>query len=585
MNNILTRFTDFLWLGGPIFTKELLVSSRRKRNYFIRFTYPVALTFFVAAVWAGANNFKGSSPTVFQVARLARVGIEITTIVIWFQFIIVQILAIIMLSTAISDEIYNKTLGVLMTTPISSFQIVFSKLLSKLFQLLLIVSISLPVLAIVRVFGGVPWSFVLSGLCITLTAAIFAGTLSLIFSIYNRQSHLVITRTVLACFFIYVMPLIVYAILKSNVLGGRAFAELIPKLGLFFINPFMLMNSITAIMRSPASVVPARVWLWHCAAMLGLSCAVLVWAGFYVRKVGLRQVTGQAGLFLTRRERKIADKKRQASYCATSVSGKIREIKWPPVIWREIANPLIKSNRIAAVFSLIVAAVFLIIAYGFCIYYDAFDKRETQIGFVLTYFFIGLVRTSTFAATSITSEKEARTWPILLISPLANKEIVFGKMIGSCMRAWLYWALLFVHVLIFTLLGYINPAIIIPLILLAGSSAILVSAIGVMFSSICRRNSTSSSLNIIAFLFFAAPICCTPLSLGSPFFAVISIFSSFGGYGRMFGPFNSSVSSPFYFIMMFFISRFSFIIFVFVYLLISYATYVISTGHVRRRIL
>jgi hypothetical protein len=84
MNNILTRFTDILWLGGPIFTKELLVSSRRKRNYFVRFSYPIALGFFVAVIWASANNFRGSSPSVFQVARMARVGIEITTIVIRF---------------------------------------------------------------------------------------------------------------------------------------------------------------------------------------------------------------------------------------------------------------------------------------------------------------------------------------------------------------------------------------------------------------------------------------------------------------------------------------------------------------------
>ena len=516
---------------------------------------------------------------------MARVGIEITTIVIWFQFVAVQVLAIIMLSTAISDEIYKKTLGVLMTTPISSFQIVFSKILSKLLQLILIVSISLPILAIVRIFGGVPWSFVLSGLCVTLTAAIFAGSLSLIFSIYNRQSHIVVTRTAIACFFIYALPLIVYAILKNNVFGGQAFAELIPKLGLFFINPFMLMKTITMRMNSPASIVAARVWLWHCAAMLGMSCAVLVWAGFSVRKAGLRQVTGQAGLFLTRRERKIADRKRQLSCSATPASGKIREIKWPPVIWREIANPLIKSNRIAAILSLLAAAVFLVTAYGLCIYYGVLGKRETQIGFVLTYFFIGLIRTSTFAATSITSEKEARTWPILLISPLPNKEIVFGKIAGACMRAWPYWALLSTHVIVFTLVGFIRPAVVIPLGLLAASSALLVSAIGVMFSSICRRNSTSSSLNVVAFLFFAAPVCCTPLFLGSPFFAVLSIFSSFGGYDGMVGSIGNSRSSPFYLIMMFFISRFSFIIFVAVYLLVGYAAFVISTGHVRRRIL
>jgi ABC-2 type transport system permease protein len=583
MNDILTRFIDFLWLGGPVFTKELLVSSRRRRNYFVRFAYPAVLAAFIASVWAGVYSYRGSSATIFQAARSAQVGIYITTVIVWFQFIVVQVLAIIMLSTAISDEIYHKTLGVLMTTPINSFQIVFSKMLSKLFQLLLIVSISLPVLAIVRIFGGVPWSFVLSSFCITLTAAIFAGSLSLIFSIYNRQSHLVVSRTVLACFFIYAMPLLVYTILKSGVLGGRQFAELIPGLGLFFINPFMLMRSITVHMLSPGPFISFRMWLWHCAAMLGLSAGVLIWSSFCVRKAGLRQVTGQAGLFLTRRERKIADKKQRQIYSTAPVSGKIRDIKWPPIIWREIANPLIKSNRIASIFSLMLAVAFLSVAYGLCYYYEVLRRTETHIAFVLVYLFIVLVRTSTYASTSITSEKEARTWPILLTSTLTEKEIAYGKIIGSCLRAWPYWLILACHLLVFTLAGIIQAGVIIPVAFLAISSALLVSAVGVLFSSICRRNSTSSTLNIIAFLIFSLPICCTPLFVCSPVFAVLLIFHFFGGYNG--GGFNASVHSPFYVLEMLFFSQFSFILYVIGYLLLTYVAYAFSVSNVRWRIL
>ena len=38
------------WLTGPLFDKELRVSSRRKRNYILRFAYVVLLTIFVAIV-------------------------------------------------------------------------------------------------------------------------------------------------------------------------------------------------------------------------------------------------------------------------------------------------------------------------------------------------------------------------------------------------------------------------------------------------------------------------------------------------------------------------------------------------------
>jgi ABC-2 type transport system permease protein len=582
MSNILTRIMNFMWLGGPIFTKELIVSSKRRRNYLVRFVYPAALAFFVAAIW-DVIKFNGPSTNIFIVARMAQLGSHITTVIVWFQFIVIQALAVIMLSTAISDEIYHKTLGILMTTPIGGFQIVLSKLLSKLLQLFLLVAISLPVLAIIRVFGGVPWRYVLSSLCITLTAAVFAGSLSLLFSIYNRQSHLVVTRTALTCFIIYAIPLLAFNILQQ--LGYTFYSNLFPQSGLFFINPFLHMLKMSPDLGSVISLNMGP-WGWHCIAMLGLSLAVLTWSGFNVRKVGLRQVTGQAGMYLTRKERKLAEKKQALSYSSISVSKKIRDIKWPPVIWREIADPLIKSSRITFIFSVVLAIIFLTIAYGLCIYLGAMKERTTQIGFVLTYFFIGLIRTSTFASTSITSEKEARTWPILLTSPLAEKEIVFGKIIGSSLRAWPYWLLLAVHLIVFIVLGAISIFVVIPLVLLAISSSLLVAALGVMFSSVCKRNSTSSSLNMLVFLLFVIPVCCVPLYLASPLFAVISIFINFGGYGDLMGFTNNPVYSSFESVFMWFLfSQLSFIIFVIVYLLVTFAMYKISVNSIRWRIL
>jgi ABC-2 type transport system permease protein len=156
---------------GPIFDKELRVSSRRQKNYTLRFVYIILLTIFLALAWLNAVQYIGSS-TLNLVARMADAGKTVIRMIIWFQFIVTQCIAVIMLSTSISDEIYNRTLGVLMTTPISSFQIVMGKLFSKLLQVMLLLAISLPLLAIVRVFGGVPWNYVVSSLCITLTTVI-----------------------------------------------------------------------------------------------------------------------------------------------------------------------------------------------------------------------------------------------------------------------------------------------------------------------------------------------------------------------------------------------------------------------------
>ena len=144
----MTAVYNFIWkalspfsLTGPIFDKELRVSSRRRRNYILRFAYIALLTAFLALVWIEAMGQTGSG--VYRVSRMAEAGKAIIVYIVWFQFCAVQILAVIMLSNSISDEIYHRTLGVLMTTPITSFQIVMGKLSSKLFQLILLLGVSL----------------------------------------------------------------------------------------------------------------------------------------------------------------------------------------------------------------------------------------------------------------------------------------------------------------------------------------------------------------------------------------------------------------------------------------------------------
>ncbi len=566
---------------GPIFMKELLISSRRRRSYLLRFAYILVLAAFIFSLFTDISDQNSS---IFIVSQMSQIGIHITTTIVWFQFIVVQLLAMIMLSTAISEEIYQKTLGVLMTTPITNFQIVFGKLMSKLLQLLLIISISFPVLAIVRVFGGVPCNYVFASICITLTSSIFAGSLSLFYSINNRSSQLALSKTISTCFLIYTVPFIAYIVLNN--FGKNYISVFIPKLGLFLLSPFIQMQAISSTMRTPLIPVGTGSWILHCIIMMVLSLIVLLISGFRVRKVGLLQITGLAGLLLTRKERKIADKKKQLVYSSDLITGKIREINWPPVIWREIANPLIKSNLFTFIFSIIMAAAFIITAYSLCIYYKVLDEEITQVVFVLVYFFIAMLRTSTFASTSITIEKEARTLPILLITSLSSKEIVFGKIIGSCLRVWPYWSLLAAHLVIFILLGMIKAAVLIPMTVLVISSALYISSIGVMFSSMCKRSSTASTWNMIIFMLLVIPVCCIPfLYFGSPMFAAASILGVWGGFMEMFHSFDYSPNASLSIIKIIMVSHFSFIIYSIIYLILAYIAHRLSINHLRRRIL
>lgn len=581
-------FTDILslsWLTGPIFEKELRVSSRRKRNYFLRFAYIILLTIFIAFAWVIALRTYGfgisvGSSQVLRVSQTSEAGIYITTTLVWFQFIAVQIIAAVMLSTTISDEIYHRTLGMLMTTPINSFQIVIGKLLSKLLQLILLLAISLPLLSIIRAFGGVTVDFVISSLCITLTVAIFTGSVSFIFSIYNKQAHTAIISTFFVCFLFYIVPSIVLQLVRF-IYNYSIFPESL----LFYINPFIAMNSVTDQMVNPSSVAIRQSWLLHCAIMFGISTLLLTISMLCIRSVGRRQATGQAGILLTRKEKRLADGKNKIR--AGSITGikKIWPVKGPPIIWKEMIGSFGRTGGIKVVLKTVILVLLLFFAYGYCGYKNYLARNEVQLGFILVYFGLGLLRTATISATCITSEKEARTWPILLTTPLSGKYIASGKILGSCLKAWLFWLLLLTHIIVFSVIGYIHFAAFLPFILLFVSSAVLISSIGVFLSSCFKRSSISSAINLVFFFCFTIPVCCPlPIFIASPLFVAIMILGNTGGWGGLVTPFRITSTSSGSWLWKFAISQLMFLVPVFIYLLLAFAAYAVATSNIRRRI-
>lgn len=491
-------FTDLfnpVRLMGPIFDKELRVSSRRRRNYFLRFVYVVLLTIFVATAWAAVVKFEGTS--LFQKSRMAVAGKTIITTIVTFQFIATQCIAIIMLSNSISDEIYHRTLGVLMTTPISSFQIVMGKLFSKLLQIILLLAISLPLLAVVRIFGGVPLEYVLSSLCITLTAVIFAGSLSLNFSIGNRRSYVVIIKTaVTICIFFIFIPILLTALLAPRWIGSIGFLSPVssfPIWGpiLLHLNPFTAMSVNTAMMVSPTTVGGLFFyWPVHCVLMLTASAFLITRAVKVVRKVALRQAVGAVELIPKHRLRKS-----RTSLLTNRISdntGIIREIKGSPVLWKERRAPLIQGGEGRnSIIGLVITIIVLLITYGICAVQGVLDEDFTHVSYTLMFIIIGSIFTIVPSATCITSEKESSAWPILMVTSLSEWQIIIGKALGVFYRCLPVWLLLAGHIIIFILVGYIHPIAIVHLtILIMGLTAFLIG-LGLYCSSRFKRTTSA----------------------------------------------------------------------------------------------
>jgi ABC-type transport system involved in multi-copper enzyme maturation permease subunit len=476
-------------LFGPIFEKELRVSSRRKRNYIMRFAYLVFLTAFLSVIWLDALDFSVSSGT-HVASRLAQAGKQIIVTLVWFQFYAIQLVAVVMLSTAISDEIYHRTLGVLMSTPITGFQIVMGKLSSKLLQLILLLGVSLPVLAVVRIFGGVPWDYIISSLYMTLTTLIFVGSLSLLFSSFSRKTYVVIIVTVLALGFLFGPP---FMLMRS--ISLRMLSKDISMVALYHANPYIMLIMNTSIMLDPSLAGRIRFsWPIHCSIMLTASAFVLFVCVCRVRKVALAQASGRLDMIARLRRLKVVKPAKKTD--VTPSDARIRRVIGPPVVWKELISRISSREKliVMVIIGLEVAMIFAL--YLFPVVANTLGDRQTHIIYIWIFMGLWIFSATVFPSTCITSEKESRTWPLLLTTTLNDWQILFGKFMGVLRRSIFIWLLLFFYAGLFCAFQYVGPLSLVHIVLIIAGTVVFLSGTGFYFSSRLKHTNEAVITNI-----------------------------------------------------------------------------------------
>ncbi|MHC4166720.1 MAG: ABC transporter permease [Planctomycetota bacterium] len=495
LSNLFGRSLSLFRLTGPIFDKELRVSSRRRRNYVLRSVYLFFLMSLLLIVWINVIELGGSG--LYLVSRMAEAGKTVIVCVVCFQFCVTQTLAVVMLSASISDEINSRTLGLLMTTPISGLQIVLGKLLSKLLQLILLLAISLPLLAIVRVFGGVPWDYVVSSLCITLSTVIFYGSLSLFFSIYARRAYVVIIVTVLALFVVLAALPYLTASLCFATTGdwpGRALTTAI-----FYHNPYavLLFGSMQVIQPGGVGGPGWLTFYWplHCGILMAASTLLLIVSAVVVRKVALSQATGQLGASSSKARSHMRGNRALAGRRDRSASP--RGVIGPPVLWKELRFP--RTGQLSAVtrLSITVTVIFISVSYFACSYVDALNDPDTHIMYGIAYLGLGAFFAIVVPSASVTSERESRSWPLLMATALDDWEILFSKFTGAAWRCLPVWLLLLGHTVVFVLAGTIHPVAIAHMAFLIFWVTFFLCGSGLYFSARCRRTTTAAILNLV----------------------------------------------------------------------------------------
>ena len=346
----------------------------------------------------------------------------------------------------------------------------------------LLLAITLPLLAIVRVFGGVPWDFLVASLCVTLTTILFVGSLSLFFSIFTRRAYVVIIVTVLTLAMLFALLPFIVAFLIHDIISisGGAFLDL-----LTYVNPYVLMVKASNAMMSAGSMRFVS-WPIHVAIMSGVSLLLLLLSTVLVRKAALRQAAGQSGLWSSR-GKSLEDPAR---------TGRIRRVVGSPVLWKERRTPLLGRRKLGMIVAILLALGLLGTTYVLCAKEGMLTEPEVHASYIVIFLLLGMLFTTVLSATCITSEKESQTWSLLLTTAISDWQIVWGKFLGIVRRCLPVWLFLLGHVTLFALAGIIHPVGALQLGILVTWVIFFLSGTGLYFSTRFRHTTTAVIANV-----------------------------------------------------------------------------------------
>ncbi len=224
-----------------IIVKELRGRMRGRRAFVVLTLYVLLLAVFgymlqqITEAEAGSRTSFGPNAQ----ATSAEVGRGIFVGLLLAQTLMVAVLAPAATAGAISGEREHQTLDLLAVTPISSLAIVLGKLLSALAWVFVLVVASVPVTALVFVFGGVAPDDVLRGYAVLFATVIGLGSVGLFFSALTRRTGASTGLTFVATIALTIGSYYTFGFLSSTAEYGPTGLRKPAPEAILYLNPFV----------------------------------------------------------------------------------------------------------------------------------------------------------------------------------------------------------------------------------------------------------------------------------------------------------------------------------------------------------
>ena len=391
-------------LAGPLFSRETLTAPRQFKHFLVRSGYIGAM--FVLMYTAAQTTFGWQQiRNLGDVARFGQLVFQIFAVV---QLTLMIFFSVLFAAGNVAQEKDRRTILLLLMTDLRDSEFVLGKLFASLLLPAVLLATSIPVFAVVHLMGGT--SLVQMGCVIAISAAagFLAGCWGSMVAFWREKTFQTLAISLIG------VVLSLGCVEGLLILSGTTTPA---GIAIGALNPFRSTFRVLDPFHAAAGTTFATVALISVAELSVVGIILAVVAILRLRIWNPSRTLGEAA---TKDE---------------NVQGVVRppRVVWnSPVIWREMMTKAYGRKVILIKFAYLVIA-------AFAIYSVVVSPRDA--GLVLGMIsssgaaFVGLsllamLLVNAQAVTSLTTERDAGTLELLLVTDVTAKEFILGKLGG-----------------------------------------------------------------------------------------------------------------------------------------------------------
>jgi ABC-type transport system involved in multi-copper enzyme maturation permease subunit len=412
---------------NPICMRLVQGGSRRMRHLYIRAGYLAMMI--VVLLFVLLTNINGEATVSLR--ALATGGAAMFEYVSYLQVGLICLLTPVFMAGAIAQEANPRTWDILLTTPLSSLQIVLGNLFGRLFFVIALLFSSLPLFAVTQYFGGVPGksifaSYAIAGASSLLVAAV-AVTLSVTRTAGKRAVFVFYISVIMYLFVTYAADLGLRV--PTSAAGSTSNTTLMTP-----INPFLalevLLQSNVYVPHNPIDYSESfwleRAWFTRPIASFCWLCAVLSLGLILFSTLRVRILGGKtASIPWYRRMFGLAAK--------GALQRTPRTVGTNPIAWREAAA---RGKTLPAMLarwgfiSIGVLVAIIVVTLHRTGLWSTNDLQLAVISVVSAEIVVITLAALNLSATAVSREREDNSLDIILTTPIQPGPYLAGKLRG-----------------------------------------------------------------------------------------------------------------------------------------------------------